>query len=115
MTSILATFAVDFQKTNHFEEELSLISAWNTVKARGHEMMLSCACNSEDGVCWPDDITFKINDQVIFDVPALLDRHQISRRKDRALIISPYIETFASVNPSYLQRIKLTFDIKEIK
>ena len=89
-----------------------MISAWNTVKTRGYEIMLSCACHSEDGVCWPDDMTFKINDQVIFDIPALLRRHQVTRRKDRALIITPYIETFATVNPSYLQRIKLSLNVK---
>lgn len=53
--------------------------------------MVSCAHPDHPGLCWPDDTLFKLNDRPVFEIPALLQAHGQQRRKDRQLILTPYL------------------------
>jgi hypothetical protein len=73
--------------------------------------MVSCAHPDYQGLCWPDDILFKINGQPIFEVPSLLQAHGQHRRKDGQLILTPYLSNLKGDSAS-LRKIK--FDLSPL-
>jgi hypothetical protein len=73
--------------------------------------MVSCAHPNLEGLCWPDDARLYLNDQPVFEVPALFEGHHRKRRSERGFIITPYIGRLAGSSPTAIQKLKLNLEI----
>lgn len=89
----LGSFCIYDLESSKFEEQMNMKAFGNICKKLGRfEVMVSCIrAGNEDEICWPDDCLFRINGEVVFEIPALLVGHPVKRRKDTGYYISSYI------------------------